>query len=329
MSPKGNFQLDIYLDNQSLLTSMKSDILNGLTSIPRQIPPKYFYDKFGSELCEQITELPEFYPSRVESAILVEIADSYIQRFQPRELIEIGAGYSTKTKIILDSMEKSGDLVRYIPLDVSESAMRSAATIVNNIYPNLEIHAIVGDFEKHLIHIPSPTINRLVLFLGSTIGNLNPDQRKEFLVNIKNLLGPNDHFLLGIDLVKDVPTLEAAYNDAQAITAQFNRNVLNVINQHLGGNFVPGNFSHHAFFNSDHDRIEMHLVANSLQKILIRELGLNFEMPKGESIWTENSYKFDRVSAVESLAEAGLEVENWYEDPDHMFAAVLSKRGSP
>ena len=300
------------------------DVRHGLTSQPKTLLPKYFYDSRGSELFERITELPEYYLTRTESQLLASIAHTTMSRVRPKEVIELGSGSSTKTKVILDAAYAAGQLSSYIPFDVSESALAMAAEELTQEYPSLDVHCIVGDFETDLNKIPQPTGRRLLLLLGSTIGNLDANSRHEFLGTIRAILRPDDALLLGVDLVKRVDMLHAAYNDKSGITAAFNRNILTVLNRDLGANFKPDEFQHYAFYNPSVARVEMHLVPYVKQIVVIESLNLSIEIQPNESIWTESSYKFTRESTATMLNKAGFSIRDWSTDADSQVGLVLA-----
>jgi L-histidine N-alpha-methyltransferase len=239
----------------------------------------------------------------------------------PRDLIELGAGSALKTRRLLDA--RSDQPVRYIPIDVDESMIQAAANRLLADYPLLSVEAIVGDFEHHLHDVPAPLGPRLVLFLGSTIGNLDPLPRRELLSRVRALLAPGDRFLVGFDLVKDVALLEAAYDDASGVTREFNRNILAVVNRELDADFQPEAFAHVAFYNEAASRVEMHLVPDAPQLIHVRGLDLTVRIAAGEGIWTESCYKFTRDSVAAILEEAGLRLAAWHVDSGQYFALAL------
>jgi L-histidine N-alpha-methyltransferase len=295
---------------------------------PRQIPSKLFYDDVGSELFERITELPEYYQTRTERALLTAIADRVIAVTRAEELVEIGAGAATKTRVLLDAMRRAGTLQLYVPFDVAEGTTRRVAEELMEEYPGLAVHGVVGDFMAHLEAIPDGTGDdrRLVIFLGGTIGNLLPAQAEAFLRQLYQALAPGDFFLLGVDLVKPVERLEAAYNDAAGVTAEFNRNILRVVNRMTGGDFDPSAFRHQAFYDRERNWIEMRLVAESPQRVHLPALGLELDFDEGEEILTEISAKYDRRRAEALLAATGFEPREWYTDPESLFALSLSQR---
>src|SRR3954453_5031528 len=250
--------------------TLRDDVLDGLTRPFKEIPPKHFYDARGSELFEQICDLPEYYPTRTERSILEQCADAVAERTDAAELVELGAGYATKTRILIDAL----DLERFIPVDVSETTVRECARQLVEEYDGLAVHGLVGDFERHLVHLPEPCGARLVAFLGGTIGNFPPGSRRRFLRTIARTLGDDGWLLLGTDLVKDPRLIEAAYDDSAGVTAEFNLNVLHVMNRELGADFVPEAFDHVAFFDTEREWIEMRLRARSPQVVHVAELDL-------------------------------------------------------
>ena len=304
---------------------LADDVLDGLTKPFKEIPPKHFYDARGSELFEQICELPEYYPTRTERQILEEQADAIAEQTGAGELVELGSGSAEKARILLDAMDRAENLRRYVPLDVSEQALRDAAAQLVAEYDELEVDAVVADFERHLDSVPDPDgAPRIIALLGGTIGNFPPGSRRRLLRGIAALLRPDDRFLLGTDLVKDPATLEAAYDDSAGITAEFNRNVLHVINRELGADFIPDQFEHVAFFDGRHEWIEMRLRARRAQTVLIDKLGLRVQFAHGEELRTEISAKFTRPRLEADFHAAGLALEHWYTDPDELFALSLA-----
>ena len=294
---------------------------------PRRIPSRFFYDDRGSELFEQITQLPEYYPTRTEAKILRAVADDIAARSRAGELVELGSGAATKTRILLDAMERTGLLKLYVPMDISEPPVRQSARILAERYPSLEVHGLVGDFLLHLDRIPDGGVRRLVVFLGGTIGNFPPDEAAEFLRTVHDAMSPGDFFLLGTDLVKDVARLEAAYDDAAGVTAEFNKNILRVVNRLADGDFDPSRFRHRAFFDREARWIEMRLVSREAQRVELSGLDLAFELDEGEEILTEISAKYDRERARKLLSDAGFEPVEWYTDAEDLFALSLARRG--
>ena len=319
-------KVDVYVDEHGMLDSMADDVRSGLSAHPKRIPPKYFYDDAGSDLFEQITDQPEYYPTRAERALLEETADDLMGSMRPQQIVELGSGSSTKTRVLLGVKSAPEYLGEYVPFDVSRGIVQEAAEGLLHDFPYLSIHGVIGDFGHHLSKIPAATGKRLVLFLGGTIGNLDPVERTEFLASVAELLGPEDRLLIGLDLLKDPATIEAAYNDGAGVTAAFNRNMLNVLNRGLTADFNPDSFEHRAFFNEEESRIEMHLVPNGPQMVSIRDLGITVTIDPSETIWTECSYKFTEESLKRMLAEAGMRLDRFYtnDEPDALFGLVLA-----
>ena len=307
--------------------SLGRDVMAGLTRPAKELPPKHFYDARGSELFEQITELPEYYPTRTELQILWYRADEIVALSGAGELVELGSGASVKARILLDAMERARTLRGYVPLDVSESVVREAAEQLVRDYDALTVHGVIGDFERHLGELPAGVEEpRLVALLGGTIGNFMPDARRTLLRKIAALMRTDDTLLLGTDLVKDRAVLEAAYDDSQGVTAEFNRNVLYVINRELGADFVPEEFEHVALFDPEQEWIEMRLRATRACVVTIAALDLSVAFAAGEEMRTEISAKFTRRRVEEDLAAAGLTLSDWLTDPDGMFALSLARR---
>jgi L-histidine Nalpha-methyltransferase len=322
------YLLDVHGDESQLVARMIDDIRLGLTARPRWLPPKYFYDEIGGQLFERITELPEYYLTRAEESILREIAAPLVGRLDPRDLVELGPGSCRKVRFLLDALPRAAG-VRYVAVDVGRDGLTLAATELAEDYPAVHVHAIVGDFERHLGHLPAATGRRLVLFFGSTLGNFDPPARRALLGEIRRLLGPDGRLLLGLDLVKDRHVLEAAYDDAAGVTRDFNRNVLRHVNRLVDGNFVPERFRHHALYNAEAERIEMHLLSASPQRVELARLGLTLDFDEGDGIWTENSYKFTPAGTERMLADAGLTLEAWHTDPAARFALAVCRRWGP
>ena len=308
--------------------SLAYDVLDGLTRPFKEIPPKHFYDTRGSELFEQICGLPEYYPTRTERRILLARAGEIVRVTGAGELVELGSGSAEKARILLAAMSRAGTLRRYVPLDVSESALEAAALELVDEFEELSVHGVIGDFERHLDRVPRPApgTRRIVALLGGTIGNFLPGTRRRQLREIGKLLGPADRLLLGTDLVKDPGVLEAAYDDPQGITAEFNRNVLRVINRELGADFAPEAFEHIAFYNRTHEWIEMRLRARRPCTVMIGGLGLRVDFAAGEELRTEISAKFTRSRIEADLQAAGLALDGWYTDSDGLFAVSLARR---
>ena len=308
--------------------SLEEDVLDGLTRPFKELPPKHFYDERGSELFDRICEQPEYYATRTERAILIAEATAIVERTGMAELVELGSGTAAKTRVLLDAMGRAGTLRRYVPFDVAEQLVRDTAAHLVQEYPGLEVHGVVGDFERHLSAIPPPDPGRprVVAFLGGTIGNFLPGSRRRFLRSLAGLLGPADHLLLGTDLVKDIDELEAAYNDAAGMTAEFNRNVLDVINRELGADFPRRRFEHVAFFDPAHEWIEMRLRASRACLVHVAAVGLDVTFARGEELRTEISAKFTRERLESDCAAAGLVLAGWLTDDGGRFALSLSRR---
>jgi len=313
-------RIDSYLCGESL-ESIADDVREGLTRDFKQLAPKYFYDARGSELFDRITTLPEYYPTRCERAILNRWAPQIVALSEAEELVELGSGTASKTRALLFAMAGTGRLRRYVPMDCSESVVVECADELTELYPGLEVHGVVGDFERHLEHLPAGE-RRLFAFLGGTIGNFYPEARSRFLEYLRTLMDETDHLLLGTDLVKEVSVLEAAYNDSAGVTADFNLNVLRVINQELDADFDLDAFEHVAFFDSDACWIEMRL--RSLRDQDVRVDGATVHFEAGEEMRTEISAKFTREQLAEEFEAAGLGIEAFFTDPDGHFALTLA-----
>jgi L-histidine N-alpha-methyltransferase len=305
--------------------SLAEDVLDGLTRPFKELPPKHFYDERGAELFDRICELPEYYPTRAERAILEQSAAELAAFTGAVELVELGSGTAAKTRVLLDALHDAGTLKRYVPVDVTESMVRDCAQTLTEEYPGLRVHGVIGDFERHLDRVPAPIGPRIVAFLGGTIGNFQPGSRRRFLRTIARLLGPEDHLLMGTDLVKDPSVLEAAYDDAEGVTAEFNRNVLTVMNRELQADFDPEDFDHIALFNREHEWIEMRLRSRREHTTLVRALDLPVSFRAGEEVRTEISAKFTRERLSGDLSAAGLELVRWLTDPEDLFALTLSR----
>jgi len=306
---------------------LADDVLDGLTRPFKELPPKHFYDARGSELFEQICELPEYYPTRAERAILERRADEMVAENGACELVELGSGSPDKARVLLDAMAREGTLARYVPLDVSEQALRDSARRLTDEYPDLQVHGLVADFERHLESLPEDRDGpRIIALLGGTIGNFPPGSRRRLLREIRRVMGSDDLLLLGTDLVKAPDAIEAAYNDSAGVTAEFNRNVLAVVNRELDADFNPEAFEHVAFYDRRHEWIEMRLRARLPQRVRIRGLGIQVEFAAGEEMRTEISAKFTRGRVQEDFAAAGLELVRWYTDPEERFALSLGRR---
>jgi L-histidine N-alpha-methyltransferase len=317
------FALSNYLSANSAGDALRRDVREGLTQTPKTLPPKWFYDSVGSDLFDQITRLPEYYPTRTEAQILRERSAEIAAASGADTLVELGSGTSEKTRMLLDALRDSGSLRRFIPFDVDASVLRAAGAAIEQEYPGVEIDAVCGDFEEHLGKIPRVG-RRLVAFLGSTIGNLTPEPRAEFLSTLAETLQPGDSLLLGTDLVKDADRLVAAYDDSAGITAKFNRNVLAVVNRELDADFVLDAFDHVAKWNADEERIEMWLRANHAQRVHVKGLGLTVDFADGEEMLTEVSCKFRPDGVAAELADAGLRRTHWWTDDAGDFGLSLA-----
>ena len=314
--------VDVRIDAAARRQALAEDVRQGLTAIPRRLPPKYFYDERGSALFDRITRLREYYPTRTEQAILDVRGGPLMRAMRPADVVEIGAGTATKIRPLLRAAR---GVRRYVPVDVDATTIAAAADVLVRAFPSLRVHGLVGDFERDLGAVPPRMGRRLVVFLGSTVGNLEPSARRRFLRSVRRLLAADDRFLLGIDLMKDSRVLHAAYDDAVGVTAAFNRNVLHVINRELDADFVPDAFRHVARVNEAARRVEMHLVAERPQLVHVRALDLVLPFAAGDGIWTESSYKFTRPGVEAMLAAADLTLERWLTDSDERFALVVAR----
>lgn len=323
-----NVVIDDYLDASGAPDTMGREVRAGLTSKPKSLPSKYFYDARGSELFEQITELPEYYLTRAEQALLEASAAAIAELSRFRELVEPGAGSAKKTRTLIDAGLAEGCLERLLLVDVSHASAEESAREMAANYPGLEVHGVVADFETDLVKIPSAP-DRLVAFLGSTIGNFTRAQGVQLLRRMKTLAGVGGWLLLGTDLVKDREVLEAAYNDAQGVTARFNANILDVVNRHLGGNFVPGRFEHVAYYNEIDSRIESYLRARSAHSVRLGKIDLEIDLDAQEMIHTEISCKYTRESVTSMLTAGGFSLRHWFTDVDDTFALSLSRVDGP
>jgi L-histidine Nalpha-methyltransferase len=324
LSSEPGIRIDSYL-REGEERSLAQDALTGLTRSFKELPPKHFYDRRGAELFERICELPEYYPTRAERAILDRFAVELARLTGAAELVELGSGTATKTRVLLDALHAGGTLARYVPMDVTESMVRECASELTQSYPGLHVHGVIGDFERHLDQLPSAHGKRLVVFMGGTIGNFPPDPRRDFLQSIAALLEPADHLLMGVDLVKDPDVLRAAYDDAQGVTAEFNRNLLHVLNRELDANFDPSDFDHVAMFDAEQEWIEMRLRSRREHTVMVEALDLPVHFGAGEEMRTEISAKFTPERLAEDLVESGLELVRWLTDPEERFALALSR----
>ena len=315
--------MDVVLqdDRQKAIRELRDSLLRS----PRRVPAQYFYDDHGSRLFEDITELPEYYQTRTERALLEQIADEVVKRSGAEELVELGSGASSKTRVLLDAMHRAGQLQCYVPFDVSEGIVRRVGDELTREYDELSIHGVIGDFVTQLDKIPRKG-RRLVLFLGGTIGNFSDLDARRFLQGVHDLLEPGEHLLLGTDLIKDRQRLHDAYNDSRGITADFNRNILRVLNEQVGSNFDPEAFEHEAVYNESAHRIEMWLRATRAQEVHLRDLALTLFLDADSRVLTEISVKFDRDLIDSMLRNSGLQLEAMYTDAQSDFALSLVQR---
>jgi L-histidine N-alpha-methyltransferase len=323
MTSGTNLSLANHLAADYAAKALREDVAHGLSQTPKTLPPKWFYDAAGSDLFDQITRLPEYYPTRAEASILAEQAAVIVAASGADTLVELGSGTSEKTRMLLDAFRDQGTLRRFIPFDVDASMLEAAGVALQNEYPGVDIGAVCGDFEEHLREIPGGG-RRLVAFLGSTIGNLTNGPRAEFLASLADVLAPGDTLLLGTDLVKDPARLVAAYDDSAGVTATFNRNVLAVVNRELHADFDIDAFEHVAKWNADEERIEMWLRARGAQQVFIADLDLTVDFADGEEMLTEVSCKFRPETVAAELAAAGLTRTHWWTDRAGDFALSLA-----
>lgn len=318
------FRIDVHHGPQQTST-LASDVLAGLSEDPKSLPPKHFYDARGSELFEQICNTEEYYPTRSELALLEEHASFIVQETRPACIVELGSGSARKIRRLLNALEAETTECTYVPFDVSRSILEQSGRALGREFPWLRVHAIVGDYDRHLGKLPrlGPT---LFMFLGGTIGNFDAQEAIAFLSNLAAHMHRGDHLLLGTDLVKDHAVLDRAYNDEQGITAAFNKNVLGVINRQLGGSFDLDAFDHIAFFEPSKEQIEMHLESSTEQTVRIDALGMQVKFARGERILTEISRKFTRRGVQRMLNQAGLNMRHWLEPDNGYFGLSLARR---
>jgi len=317
------YTIDVHLSADEVRSQMRTDALQGLQGDEKSIPPVWFYDERGSRLFEEITQLPEYYPTRAERALLEAHATAIAELSKADTLVELGAGACDKTRVLLTALQETGMLSRYVPFDVSDDFVRSAVTALSREYDALDIHVVIGDFHQHLGEIPSEG-RRMIAFLGGTIGNLDPAQRARFLFDLNCTMSSDDSLLLGTDLVKDPSRLVAAYDDAAGVTADFNRNVLRVLNEQLGGNFDPDNFRHVALWNEQQQWIEMRLRAEGAAEVSLADAGITVRFDEGEDLLTEISAKFTPERVARELSEAGFVVEEMWGAEDGEFLLSLA-----
>ncbi|MFN8150635.1 MAG: L-histidine N(alpha)-methyltransferase [Solirubrobacterales bacterium] len=321
---QGAIEISVDLPEDGALAGMAEVVREGLSCPFKEIPPKYFYDERGSELYERITELPEYYPYRCEREILDARATEIVAAAEPSTLIELGSGAAAKSRVLLDAMRDAGTLETYVPVDISEEITRRAAAELVDEYPGLDVRGIVCDYETHLERVPRPE-GALIAFLGGTIGNFRPAARRSFLARIATLMYPGDRFLLGTDLVKDRAIVEAAYNDSAGVTAEFNKNVLTVLNRELGADFDLDAFEHVAFWDPENEWIDIRLRALSEQLVDLTGLDMRAHFARNEEMRTEISTKFTRERIESSYADAGLELLEWWLDAEGLYALSLAR----
>lgn len=307
------------------LDALRHDVHAGLTATPKSLPPKYFYDARGSDLFNEITRLPEYYPTRAETEILERHASDIAKLTRCESLVELGSGTSAKTRLLLSALINEGSLREFVPFDVDPAVLSQASSALGLEYPALAVSPVVGDFEVHLDALPRDAGRRVIAFLGSTIGNLEPPERAVFLRSVAAVLRPGDAFLLGTDLVKNAERLLRAYDDAAGVTAEFNRNVLVVINRELGADFDVDSFEHIARWDTEQEWIEMRLRSSRAQRVTITDLGLTVEFAEGEQMRTEISAKFRSDGVARELAAAGMVSERFWTDAAGDFALTLAR----
>ncbi|HLO87722.1 MAG TPA: L-histidine N(alpha)-methyltransferase [Nostocaceae cyanobacterium] len=306
------------------LNNNGEDVIQGLTQNPKTLPPKYFYDDRGSELFEQICELPEYYPTRTEASILSQYAPEIAQITGNCELIELGSGSSTKTRILLDAYQKNNKSCKYIPIDISGGILKTSVLQLQKQYPNLSIHGLIGTYQQALAHLKLTSSQpQMFFFLGSSLGNFTTQETSQFLSEIADTLKPGDYFLIGIDLQKPQEILEPAYNDSQGVTAAFNLNMLSHLNWRFQGNFDLNLFTHQAIYNQSEAQIEMYLHCQKDHSITLDILNLQVSFQAGESILTEISRKFDLAAMQKQLSTQGLKTVKAWTDPQQWFGLIL------
>ena len=323
-STSSRLRVENYLDEGYFDRALRSDVLAGLQKTPKRLPPKWFYDDRGSELFEQITRLTEYYPTEAERSILSARANDIALASGADTLVELGSGAADKTRVLLDGLSSTGQLRGFVPFDVSEGILRSSSVALLDEYADLVIDGVVGDFEHHLGKIPREG-KQLIALLGGTVGNFYPEHRKQFLTEVVEGMKPGDTFLLGTDLVKDVDRLELAYNDPQGITAEFNKNVLAVLNDRVDANFDMDAFEHLATFDTTNEWIDIRLRSLVDQEVRVEGLDLDISFTAGEELETEISSKFRKERVEEIVAEVGLELIEWWTDERGDYALSLSR----
>jgi L-histidine N-alpha-methyltransferase len=308
-------------------SSAGQDVITGLTQTPKTLPPQYFYDDRGSQLFEAITELPEYYLTRTERAILEQSAEAIVQAVGPCDLVELGSGSASKTRLLFDAYRQQRCPLRYVPIDVSGGILAESARALLDEYEEMIIHGLVSTYDVALTQLPEPAFpKRLLAFIGSTLGNLSPTQAHHFFRQVNQALQSQDYFLLGVDVHKDTAILEAAYNDAQGITAAFNLNMLSHLNGRFQGNFDLSQFRHIALYNETDRQIEMYIESLATQTVTLETLGLTVPFGQGERLLSEISRKFDPVDLAQTLLSHGLVVKQTFTDARQMFALLLCQK---
>ncbi|NEQ50453.1 MAG: L-histidine N(alpha)-methyltransferase [Leptolyngbya sp. SIO3F4] len=314
-------------DSSNVITADGQDVIDGLTHTPKSLPPKYFYDRLGSELFEKICALPEYYPTRTESTIFHTYAHEITRLTGACELVELGSGSATKTRILLDAYQANELPLYYLPVDVSGTMLKASAEQLLCEYLSLSIHGMIGTYDPALRALPTVQLaTRMVMFIGSTLGNLSPEQCDRFLQQVSNALDSGQFFLLGIDLQKDIATVEAAYNDAQGVTAMFNLNMLRHLNYRYGGDFCLEQFRHEAIYNSTDHQIEMYLESQQDQTVTLKALDLKAQFAQGERLRSEISRKFNPTDMAQQLDSHGLKVLKTFTDEREWFGLILAQK---
>jgi L-histidine Nalpha-methyltransferase len=317
------YTISVHLTPEEVRQQMRDDALAGLQAPAKSIPPVWFYDERGSQLFEEITRLPEYYPTRAERYLLEQHADEIAELSKADTLVELGAGACDKTRVLLSALQRTGTLERYVPFDISDEFLRDAASSLSSEFDPLAVHLVIGDFHRHLAEIPTEG-RRMIAFLGGTIGNFDPSQRARFLFDLNCTMSSDDSLLLGTDLVKDPARLVAAYDDAAGVTAEFNKNVLHVLNEQLGGDFDVEQFTHVARWNKEQQWIEMRLRANEKTAVNLKGADLRVEFSEGEELLTEISSKFTPERVAEELSAAGFIVDGSWGGPEGEFLLTLA-----
>ncbi|MGD1922545.1 MAG: L-histidine N(alpha)-methyltransferase [Pleurocapsa sp.] len=328
-------EIDYLLDTKAIEKDDVRDVVNGLQSTPKSIPARYFYDKYGSQLFEQICDLPEYYPTRTEASILKQYAMAIVKRTRADELVELGSGSSTKTRFILDAYKDMDTPLYYTPVDVSGSMLETTANNLLKNYSKLKIQGKVATYDLAIEQLSTYSLGkRMIIFLGSSIGNFNAEECDRFIQKVTTALNSGDYFLLGIDLYaqlyplgqKPIEVLEAAYNDASGVTAAFNLNMLQHLNNRFQGNFNLELFKHKAIYNTEQNQIEMYLISKENQSVTLDSLNLNIEVKKEEAILTEISRKFNLLQMKEYLDKNSLNLIETYTDDRQWFGLLLCQK---